>query len=265
MDFKMTHPQITIVLLNYKRPQNIPIILKAIREQTIKAQVFLWNNGGQNVNSPLIDRYEESTKNVGCMARWKLAKEALTPYVMSLDDDICFSRKDALENIITSLETQDNPNRIIGVSGACFGLIPIYELRQEFMCRLISANEKTDQPMLEHDALVDIVKGRVMAFRKKLLDGISLPEEREDDIYLSAVFSGGQRRFHKIPALLNNAFHELPEHGTGNYHSKDHYQSRDRALRNYYPTAKFLDNKCIRSAYLKIKWLLKRLEKKRSI
>ena len=52
--------KITIILLNYKRPQNIPLILEAIRTQTIPAKVFLWNNGLDDVNSPLLDRYHLS-------------------------------------------------------------------------------------------------------------------------------------------------------------------------------------------------------------
>ena len=34
------------------------------------------------------------------MGRWHLAKKATTPYVMSLDDDLCFNRDDALERML---------------------------------------------------------------------------------------------------------------------------------------------------------------------
>lgn len=136
-------PKITIILLNYKRPQNIPVILRAIRNQTVKSIVFLWNNGDDDVNSPLIDRYERSGRNVGCMVRWKLAREATTPYIMSIDDDICFHRDDALENIILSLENQDNPNRIIGPTGVCFGPIATYKIRKEFSCLFGNGNSQT--------------------------------------------------------------------------------------------------------------------------
>jgi len=135
-------PKITIVLLNYKRPKNIPIILDAIKNQTVKSTVFLWNNGSENVQSPLIDRYVQSDENVGCMARWKMAKEATTPFVMSLDDDVNFNRKDVLENIIHTLENQDNPNRIIGSTGVCFGKIPFYSIRNEFLCSYRDENKK---------------------------------------------------------------------------------------------------------------------------
>jgi hypothetical protein len=245
-------PRITIVLLSYKRPQNIPVILNAIKEQTESATVFLWNNGVEDVNSPMIDYYEKSDKNVGCMARWKMARMASTPYVMSLDDDICFNRADALENIILSLEQLDNPDRIIGFIGANFGRTPEYSIRNEHMCRYGDVNRKTRnisdtyernrdgetvfvrRRLIRQDKSVDLIKGRAMAFRKQLLDEIDLPEEREDDIYLSATFANRARKFHRIPFLLNDAFYELPELGTGNWQEKTHGLSRDRALKAYF-------------------------------
>ena len=273
-------PKITIILLNYKRPQNIPIILKAIRSQTVKSIVFLWNNGDVDVNSPLIDRYERSSKNVGCMVRWKLAKEATTPYVMSLDDDICFNRNDALENIIQSLEKQDNPNRIVGFVGACFNSIPIYIIRREFICRCGDLSRQTRRidntykislggenifvkcSLVTQDAAVDIVKGRVMAFRKQLLDDITLPEEREDDIFLSAAFANKARKFHRIPALLNDAFYELPEFATGNWYQQGHFLSRDRALKAHFSPNAILNNWLTRYIFISahiIKILLLRI------
>jgi len=235
--------KITIILLNYQRPQNIPVILDSIKRQTIKATVFLWNNGNEDVNSPLIDRYVESTENVGCMVRWKLAREAKTPYVMSLDDDICFNRNDALQDIIESLEDQDNPNRIIGVAGACFGKIPYYTMQQNFECPL--PNHLPDQ-----DVAVDIVKGRVMAFRKALLDDVQFPDEREDDIFLSSTFADKARKFHRIPILLNDAFYDLPTFGRGNWLENQHFLSRDRALRKYFPSGGVLDNWFVRFCVL---------------
>jgi len=253
-------PKITIVLLNFQRPQNIPVILEAIARQTVKATVFLWNNGDADVDSPKIDRYHQSESNIGCMVRWKLAREATTPYVMSLDDDICFHRVDALEHVIQCLEKQDNPNRIVGFLGACFNLVPNYAIRREFMCTYRDTNGNPCLSVNTHrigflgkdmfvirrivaqDEGVDVVKGRVMAFRKQLLEGISLPEEREDDIFLSATLANKARKFHRIPTLLNDAFYELPEHGEGSWHEPGHFLSRDRALKTYFGPNAIYDN-----------------------
>lgn len=252
-DDSANRPRITIVLLNYKRPRNIPVILNAIRQQTVKARVYLWNNGGDNVNTPLIDRYIESPRNVGCMARWKLAREATTEYVMSLDDDICFNRHDALEDIIESLDKQDDPNRIIDIIGARFSADPDYRTRREYICRYLDVDRRpyaartiefTDEAgnpvvldirVVGADESVDIVKGRMMAFRRELLDRIELPDEREDDIFLSAAFSSGARGFHRIPAALHDSCRELPEFDVANWHQPGHMQSRDRALKAHFP------------------------------
>jgi len=243
-------PKITIVLLNYERPQNIPIILEAIKNQTVKATVFLWNNGDADVNSALIDRYEKSDRNVGCMVRWKLAKEAETPYVMSMDDDICFRRNDALEDIIKSLEKQDHPNRIIGVCGASFGSIPFYTMGKNFEFRLGKKGDDHQAKPLTMDIAADIIKGRVMAFRRHLLDGIEFPEEREDDIFLSSAFANRARNFHRIPLALQDAFYDLPTYGRGNWLETHHFLSRDRALRTYFSPGGLLDKQFIRYAIL---------------
>jgi hypothetical protein len=247
--------KITIVLLSYKRPQNIPIILDAINAQTVRATIFLWNNGTVDVNSPLIDHYEQSETYVGCMARWQLAKEASTPYVMSLDDDICFNRNDALEKVIRSLDGQDNPKRIVGFIGACFSNTLKYNVRKEHMCRYGDTNGRTvglcdtcemknngelvfvKRAFIDRDQPVDVVKGRAMAFRTKNVVDIDLPDEREDDIFLNAAFADGTRKFHRIPTLLNDVFRELPEYGEGNWIKQGHMTSRDRALKTYFSPA----------------------------
>lgn len=270
---KATEPaKITIVLLNFKRPQNIPIILEAIGRQTVKASVFLWNNGDVDIDSPNIDRYHSSENNAGCMARWNLAKEATTPYVMCMDDDICFHRPDALESVINSLEMLDNPSRIVGFLGSCFNQVPDYAIRKDSMCAYRDKDRKpfvianthqislggkeiyVTRDFVTKDECVDIVKGRVMAFRKQLLDNLTLPDEREDDIFLSAALAKKKRRFHRIPTLLNDAFYELPEHGTGNWLEQRHLQSRNQALRTYFSQNVFFDNwlseRVIRIAYL---------------
>ncbi|MBX9688089.1 MAG: hypothetical protein K2X27_15385 [Candidatus Obscuribacterales bacterium] len=229
-------PQITIVLLNYKRPQNIPIILESIKNQSVPARVFLFNNGGINVNAEDIDCYEESPVNLGCMARWKMAQKASTPYLMSLDDDICFKRNDALEKIIQSLEKQDNPNRAIGFFGLRFKKLPIYTMGKNMEVGINQGNE---------DLHVDIVKGRVMAFRKDLLDGLNFPEEREDDIYLSALFAKKKRRFHRLPLALADSFTELEDFGVGNWQEPIHYSSRNRAVAIYFSANAAMACACI--------------------
>ena len=226
--------EMTIILLNYKRPKHIPIILDSIRRQTVKPVIFLWNNGDDDVNSPEIDRYEKSPHNVGCMARWFLAREADTPFVMSLDDDFCFGRDDALEDIIRLLRESDDPARIIGPTGCTFFDEPIYTKRKDIYTKYVRANTGVINVPEAGHIEVDVVKGRSMAFRRNLLDDVELPYEREDDIFLSAQFANGRRRFHRVPRRLDFAFRELPELGLGNWKKPYHMESRIRATEKYF-------------------------------
>jgi hypothetical protein len=197
--------------------------------------VFLWNNGPDDVNLPGIDRYEVAGENQGCMARWKMALHATTPWIMSLDDDLCFARDDALETIIHTLKTMDDPARIIGPAGCNFHDNPNYSQRRDVYAGYASEPfcEPVDVPVRHHEA-VDMIKGRSMALRRDQLDGLAFPDEREDDIFLNAALAHGRRKFHRVPLHLNSAFRQLPELGVGNWFMPEHLNSRDRATAEYF-------------------------------
>ncbi|MCP4397975.1 MAG: PqqD family peptide modification chaperone [bacterium] len=228
--------EMTIILLNYKRPENIPIILDSIDRQTVKPIVFLWNNGPDDVDFSGIDRYKKSPDNAGCMVRWNFAREADTPYIMSLDDDFCFGRDDALADVIESLRAMDDPARIVGPTGCSFADAdgPLYTKRRDVYARYVRSNTEKQGDVKTGHTVVDMVKGRSMAFRRDRLEGLRLPEEREDDIFLSAALAGGRRLFHRVPKRLDYAFRELPELGVANWKKPDHFDSRDRAAAKYF-------------------------------
>jgi GT2 family glycosyltransferase len=226
--------EMTIILLNYQRPGNIPIILDTIRRQTLKSFVFLWNNGPDDVNLPGLDRYETAGENLGCMVRWNLAREADTQFVMTLDDDLCFARNDALADVVESLRNMDDPARIVGPVGCRFGETPSYTERSDVYAEYARAGMSEQTIRSTGYEAVDMVKGRSMALRRDRLDGLELPEEREDDVYLSAAMADGRRLFHRIPKRLKFAFRELPEHGVGNWQRPEHFCSRDRASEAYF-------------------------------
>ena len=227
--------QMTIVLLNFRRPRNIPLILESIQRQTIKPIVFLWNNGSDDVNFSGIDRYVASPGNVGCMARWKMALEAETPYVMSLDDDLCFARNDALATVIASLESMDDPARIVGPVGCRFGATPDYGGRDDVYAGFAQSEEvETDLPRSSELREADMIKGRSMALRRDRLEKLNFVDEREDDIFISGALANGERGVHRVPSQLRNAFRELPEYGTANWRQPEHLRSRIRATALYF-------------------------------
>jgi len=224
-------PKITIILLNHKRPQNIPIILEAIRNQTVKSTVFLWNNGDADVNSSLIDRYEQSEKNIGCMTRWELAMEATTPYVMSLDDDLCFEKDDVLESIVRCLGRQAAADRIVGA----FGRI-IQKENQPY----VDTIEVDDlyHKNLHKDTAVDFIKGRIMALRTEILKSRICPCDFEpfceDDIIINGLLANRRRLYHLVPVVLRGAFRDLPGYSSGLTSRKDHYERRNATFKKYF-------------------------------
>jgi len=224
-------PKVTIILLNYKRPQNIPIILKAVRSQTVKSTVFLWNNGDADVNSPLIDRYEEVQENIGCMARWKLAMEATTPYVMNLDDDLCFERDDVIESIVRCLDRQTVSDRIIGA----FGKIILKE--DQTYTDTMGINDLYRKNLLK-DTAVDLIKGRIMALNAEALKSkLSLSDLEpfcEDDIIINGLLANRRRRHHLVPFVLRGAFRDLPDYSSGLVSRKDHFERRNATFKKYF-------------------------------
>ena len=112
---------VTVLLLNYKRVENIPIILDALKNQTVECSIFLWNNGEQEFNDPRLDLVINSSKNLKCWARWSMASYAKTPYIMSHDDDLVLSSPDSLQLLIDAIEKNYIPGRAIGFNGVKLG------------------------------------------------------------------------------------------------------------------------------------------------
>jgi hypothetical protein len=153
---------------------------------------------------------------------------------MSLDDDLCFARDDALADVVLSLRTMDDPARIVGPAGCCFGEHLSYTKRSDVYAGYAAADRNGPAARASGDEAVDMVKGRALALRRNRLDGLGLPAEREDDIFLSAALAGGRRRFHRVPPRLTGAFRELPELGVGNWMMPGHLDGRDRAAAEHF-------------------------------
>jgi hypothetical protein len=220
-------PQITVLLLNYGRPENIGRILQSISAQTIPCHVFLWNNGDPLPSETEFDWHLQSTTNVGCWPRWFAAGFAETQFICSLDDDLTFARADTLSTVVSILSGLSEPDVAIGLEGVILDpRRPYYVPHQNAGFHLRSG----DTP-----ARVDIVKGRFLACRTSELLPINLsPDEREDDIAICGQLAKGRNRHHLIPAGLSDLFQELPQNGAGNFNSSEHIASREKSRRRYF-------------------------------
>lgn len=225
----VVNPSVTVVVLNWQRPQNIAAVLDSIASQTVPAQVCLWNNGEPLPvrEHPLVKAYVESSRNLGCFPRWALAALADTEYVCSMDDDLVFADTRVLEDAVGACR-RECPDGIVGFFG--WSEVEAKDYRHGRHHNGTTTGTRCD-----------VIKGRFMLFRRALLErvpmeipplaGLDAVSHREDDLYLSLCISGGRKDWHRIPALLGKRWKELPQRGASASAQPGHYRRRDRAVR----------------------------------
>jgi glycosyltransferase involved in cell wall biosynthesis len=235
-------PVATIALLNWKRPENIPIILDALAAQTVPVQVYLWDNGVEfgahfdqmddPVNHPIVALKVVTSQNLGCFPRWQMLAWADTEFVGAIDDDLC-PKPELIERAIAACRGKC-PDGLVGA----FGMNTV-EGKSYRNAQHIHRPKK--------DRWVEIVKGRFMLFRRELLTRIPLAapawDEEEpiafrcDDIFLSLAIGllpdreGLHREEgHLLPGSLRDQVKELGGQKVALASQHGHYQIRDKAI-----------------------------------
>lgn len=112
---------VTVLLLNFRRPENLRRILGDLERQTVKPDVFLWNNSGNVFTDPRVSWQLDSSENRFCWPRWMMGSLAKTKYVCTMDDDLTFADPRVLEDAIAQLESHNseaaNTTTIAGFTG----------------------------------------------------------------------------------------------------------------------------------------------------
>ena len=213
---------LTVLLLNWKRPHNLAKVLASIERQTCRPKIFLWNNGDR-LNDLRVDWIIDSSQNKACWPRWSLGAMADTEFVCSLDDDLAFGDERVLENLLRYLKNLDQPERLVGFHGV------ILEPTKPYA----SCTHVKSTPHAE--IAVDIVKGKLLACRRDSLRSIQMASEaQEDDIAVSGLAARGRPLFHRVASLFHDRMICLPEMGIGISHRLEHNQCRETARRKYY-------------------------------
>lgn len=213
---------ITVCLLNWKREENLSHIIYSLISQTIKPKIFLWNNSPNPFYSKHIDWQINSSKNMYCFPRWFMASQAQTPYVMSLDDDICFTSKNTLEYLIKNIQED-----------RAYGLEGVYLQKN----KLYGGSLPEKLPKDLNDLLkCDIVKGRLLACKtKNLCEKVPFINNIiDDDIAVSGWLAQGKSLQHRVLPCLRKMIKQLPDND-GLCSSKEHYRRRDDAVKIYFP------------------------------
>ncbi len=80
---------VSACLLSWKRPQNLPVIVRSLRQVESIDEILIWNNNPAarlEIAEPNT-RVIQSDQNLGCYGRFRCAAEARNPVVYVQDDD----------------------------------------------------------------------------------------------------------------------------------------------------------------------------------
>lgn len=211
---------VTMLLLNWKRPDNLLQILDVLAEQTLKPVIFLWNNSPLPFHHSSVDWQINSSRNAYCLPRWWMGQQVETDFVMTCDDDLLPADNRLLQDAVDLLAAQP-ANTIIGPQGIVLDPDQPYE-----RCGDADFNEPCD-----------IILGRMMLLRSQLLRELPIPFGNPawlttDDILVSGLAAAGKPRQHLRAAVFEHRLQELPApYAVCN--QPGHYQRREFARRHW--------------------------------
>lgn len=207
------------LLLNWKRGENLKKVIESIRHQSIKVEIYLWNNNPDDTHKYDVDFQFNSPVNLKCWPRWNLASFIKQGYIFTLDDDIIFGDNKIVEDLIeyyNRIDTLESEVPIIGWTGV------VVNDRNYWKCKHISEPRETDTK-------VDIVKGRFMFTKTQILDKVTITREDEDDIKISS-YSNTKI----LPSLLRDRMVNLDEMDVGLINTPNHKDNRVVACKKYF-------------------------------
>lgn len=213
---------VTAILLNWKRPDNLKRLIASIRSQTVQVEILLWNNS-DNATTYDVDLQINSSTNLMCWPRWMLASYASAEYVFVMDDDIMPSDNHVVCDCINYCNK--SPLTAIGYTGV------ILNAKNDYW-----ASKHLLHPNRHVDTHVNIIKGRFMFMAKCLLNYLTVVQQPsllgprvEDDIIVSSTM-----KTKVLPRFLVDRLTELPEGNVSLKFQADHRQSRQDAVARYF-------------------------------
>ncbi len=217
----MKIPTVAVLLLNWRRPEQLKVTINSLEEQSVCPKLYLWDNADKPEyvyeNDDRISVRINSSMNFGRFPRWFLASMVKEDYVCTLDDDVFLYDGHVLEDAIHAQAT-NCPDGIVGF----FGWNEV-EGRDYREGKHLSATGRNDTP-------VDVVKGCFLCTQSHLLTRVpmrteQLPYIAADDVYVSAFIGQGRKTPHLLPSSLTGRWS-----GQGQDHAASgavgHYDSR---------------------------------------
>lgn len=209
-------PQVTAILLNWKRPRNLDKVIKSIRSQDVPIDIWLWNNSNIVENFDVYEYFHSST-NLKCFPRWCLASMVQTKYFFVIDDDIRFDDNRVISDCIDYFEKSNIEDLIIGHTGVVLNKVKTYFDSEHFSNVVKSVS-------------VDIVKGRFMFMKQSLMNNVTMDVSFTcEDIKISS------HSDHKvIPAFLYNRFVDLEEGEEALFRTEGQKELRQLAVNQFF-------------------------------
>lgn len=214
--------EITLILTNWKRKNNLFQIVEKIKKQTFLPKIVIVDNSSNDIENKFIynDKNIEIINKENefmCWERWNVSFRFQSEYKCIMDDDLIFTRNEVLEDCFHFMEANRNVD-CIGLEG-----VKLMKGKSYFQCEHQHAK-------INHTIPVSIIKGRFMFIRSKSLIGLDMePDLTCDDIKVSSHLNSKY-----LPSILWESFTDLPQ-GIESLSGKK-YQSlqRDYAAKRYF-------------------------------
>jgi hypothetical protein len=200
-------PDVTAILLNYRRPLNMQRIIPTLRAQTAAPRIVLVNNGAEYDAEEQPDELWRIPEHVGPFARF-LAAYAYDGWLYFQDDDV-LPKDDAFITDLLAL-AQERPRYITGVWGR---------------------HVKRTPPHYQHPdsyGPTNMVKTICCVLHRDTLSRIRFaPNQRRiDDLWVGLETSGG-KPLHYTDLAFAERLELLPQAGVGMSQEPGHYPERE--------------------------------------
>lgn len=197
---------VTAVLLSWKRKPNMPLIIDALRAQTVPVEVWLINNDGAEDFGA--DRLISIPWNAGEWARYPVAGRVETEYCLFQDDDFMLNDDTYVEDAINLLEKKC-PQHILGIAG--MGIQP----------------EPPHYGPYIGTGYANILKGHFQIFRSETARKARIPRHPSaSDIYWALDIGKGERA-HYVSARLRGRTKTLERYNVGYEFRPEHWDERN--------------------------------------
>ena len=205
---------ITAVLMSWKRKPNMPLIVEALRSQTVPVEIWMINNNGTEDFGA--DRTAFFYPSTGEWARYVIAGRVETEYVMFQDDDFMLGDSTFLADAL-QIHADKCSDNILGVAGRGLQHTPPHYWPD----------------IIDVDSYAHILKGHFQLFKTNIVKRIRIPQyPSSSDIYWS-LEAGNGKAVHYVSQTLHRRLKPLDQHGVGYEFRPEHWSEREAVCRQW--------------------------------